>query len=377
LPEVWLMSELKRTPLFEVYRRHGARLVDFGGWELPVQFSGIKEEHLAVRNKAGIFDVSHMGEIRVSGQGAPAFIQYAATNDAARMERGGSLYSAILNESGGFIDDVFIYCMGEREFLLCVNAANARRDFEWLSSISHPECDVIDESDSWAQIAVQGPESAEIVGSAAGIDLSMLKRLHHAPLEIAGADVVAARTGYTGEDGFELFVPAGMAIEVWDALMEAGGPRGLLPCGLGARDTLRLEMGYPLHGHDITDEITPIEADLEWIVAMYKDDFVGREALAEFKKNGIARKRVGILMQEAGVPRDGYGIVAPHGEGRVTSGTKTPCLDSAIAMGYVPAGDAADGTRVQVEIRGKFKSAVVSKWPFYRGAGKTKDPCSA
>jgi len=368
------LSDLKRTPLFEVYKDHGAKLVDFGGWELPVLFAGIKEEHLAVRERAGIFDVSHMGEIFVKGPGALSLVQRAACNDAARLAAGRSQYSALLDDKGGIIDDVFVYRTGGDEYLLCVNAANTDRDFEWLKSIGPEGCEVDNRSGSLAQIAVQGPRAAEVVASAAGHDVTVIKRLEIAPVEIAGAKVLAARTGYTGEDGFELFAPADSAVEVWKALMavEECGP---VPCGLGARDTLRLEMGYPLHGHDITQDTTPIEADLEWIVSMYKREFIGREALERQKKAGTVKKRVGLVMEEAGVPREGYRIVTRSGEGKVTSGTKTPSLQKSVAMGYLPAEDAEPGETVEIEIRGKMKKARIEKWPFYRRDRKTEMLC--
>jgi len=359
------MTDLKRTPLFPAYEKYRPRLVDFGGWELPVQFSGIKDEHLATRNKAGIFDVSHMGEIRVSGPGALDLLQKAATNDVSRIEIGGAQYSAILNERGGIIDDVFVYRLHTEEFLLCVNAANQDADFEWLSGIEGVGYFIRDESSDWAQIALQGPLAAHIFTVASDNDAEGIARLSIAAARFGDVGVMAARTGYTGEDGFEIFVPAEDAVSVWDKLMAAGSPRGLVPVGLGARDTLRLEMGYPLHGHDITEETTPIEAGLSWIVAMDKDDFIGKDALVKQKRDGVEKKRVGFVMRESGVARDGYRIIAPHGEGKVTSGTKTPSLDAAVGMGYVPAKDAMEGTEIKIEIRGKEKKAVVKKWPFY------------
>ncbi len=362
------MADLKRTPLFSLYEGLGGKVVDFCGWELPVQFSGIKDEHLAVRSRAGIFDVSHMGEIRVRGPRALDFIQRAATNDASVLTDGYSQYSALLNEKGGFIDDIFVYRLGTEDFLLCVNAANAAEDYKWLAGLEKPGCEVRDESGEWAQIAVQGPAARDIVMDAAETDLAGVKRFGVARATLAGTEVLAARTGYTGEDGFELFVPTENAVDAWELIMQKGRGRGLLPVGLGARDTLRLEMGYPLHGHDITPEITPVEADLEWIVGMKKPDFIGKNVLARQMEQGVARKRVGFIMTDPGVPRDGYKIMSPGGEGIVTSGTKPPSVGKALGMGYVPINDSQNGVEIGVEIRDKIKKAVVSKWPFYKKA---------
>ena len=368
------MGGLKRTPLFSLYEKLGGRQVDFGGWELPVQFSGIRTEHLAVRSAAGIFDVSHMGEVRVQGPGALAFLQRVTCNDAARMAVGAAQYSGLLNAGGGFIDDIFIYRLGPEEYFLCVNAGNADADFAWLASQPHPDCQVANESPAWAQIAVQGPASVRIVAAATRGDAGAIARLRIGRLSLAGAEALAARTGYTGEDGFELFIPAAAGIGAWEALLAAGKDDGLVPCGLGARDTLRLEMGYPLHGHDIGPTITPLEADLAWIVALDKGDFIGKPELVRQRAEGVTRKRVGLTMAESGIPRDGYRILAPHGEGKVTSGTKTPSLEQAIAMGYLPAADAVEGTEVAVEIRGQARKARIHKWPFYR-APKSASGC--
>lgn len=359
------MPELKRTPLFAVYEKYRGRVVDFAGWELPVQFSGINDEHQAVRERAGIFDVSHMGEVFVRGPGALAFLEQASMNDASRLYPGKAQYSALLNASGGIIDDIYIYCLTELEYLICVNASNADKDFAWLASLAHPECELKNESAEWAQIAVQGPAAARIVERAAGASLAGIKRYHIGRARVAGVNVLPARSGYTGEDGFELFVPAKDAVKVWEALMQAGKDDRLAPCGLGSRDTLRLEMGYPLHGHDITEQTTPLEAGLDRFLALDKPEFVGKAALLRQKAEGLTRKRVGLVMTEPGVPRDGYKIKTPRGEGKVTSGTKTPSLAMAIAMGYVPAADADPGTEVEIEIRGKLKKARVEPLPFY------------
>jgi aminomethyltransferase len=362
------MPVLKRTPLFEVYVRHTPRLIDFGGWELPVQFAGINEEHLAVRARAGIFDVSHMGELTVRGPGALAFLQRVTCNDVGKIAVRGAQYSAILNPDGGIIDDIFIYRLGPEDFFLCVNAANADRDYAWLAQAGGEGYTLKNESVAWAQVALQGPQAPAIYNAASGHDFLAIPRHNIVDVDFQGVPVLVARSGYTGEVGPEIFIPAAQAVKVWEALIAAGEQRGLVPAGLGARDTLRLEMGYPLHGHDIRPDTTPLEADLAWIVALDKGDFIGRDALVRQQAQGIARQRVGMVMQDHGIPRDGYRIVAPHGEGKVTSGTKTPSVDQAIAMGYVPVADAAEGTIVEVDIRGKLKKARVAKPPFYRKA---------
>jgi len=360
-----MMADLKRTPLFEVYKKHGAKVVEFAGWELPVQFSGIKDEHLAVRERAGIFDVSHMGEIRIAGPGALEFIQAATPNDLQKIKKGGSQYSAFLNPEGGIIDDIFIYRLGDDDFMICVNAANADQDFEWLTGLPRSDCELINQSGEWAQLAVQGPCAPEIAARVLGGGVSAVRRFQAAALEFEGQKLWAARTGYTGEDGFELFAPPGLAVRLWESLLAAGRDCGLVPCGLGSRDTLRLEMGYPLHGHDISPDITPHEAGLSWIVSDTKD-FVGREALERQMREGLKKKRTGLVMEEPGIARDGCRIIAPHGEGKVTSGTKTPSLENPVALGYVPAEDAAPGNLVEVEIRGRLKKARTAGWPFYK-----------
>ncbi len=367
--------DLKRTPLYQVHKNLGARMTGFGGWDMPVSFAGINKEHLAVRRAAGIFDVSHMGQLRLNGPAALGLLQKAACNDAARLAKGAAQYSAILNEQGGIIDDVFIYRIDQDDYLLCVNAANRETDYQWLKALGKKDCRVDDESEEWALIAVQGPRAEEIMSRASGSDVSIIRRNNIAPLQAASINTMTSRTGYTGEDGFEVFVPCEHAVKVWDGLMEFEEECGLQPCGLGARDTLRLEMGYPLHGHDITTQTTPVEADLQWIVAMYKKEFPGKKAIERQIQTGISSKRAGLVMQEPGVPREGCRILTSHGEGRVTSGTKTPSLESPVAMGYVPLKDSEQGTEVEVEIRGKNKKALIQRWPFYRGGGKRDPSC--
>ena len=359
-------EQFKRTPLFSIYSDYGAKLIGFGAWELPVQFSGIKDEHLAVRSAAGLFDVSHMGEIRLRGPNALAVLQRLATNDAARLQPYSGQYSALLDAPGGILDDIIVYCLERDDYLLCVNANNIENDFQWLREQAKGAAEVVDESDAWAQVALQGPRAVEILGRLTDRP-ELIRRFMLMPRQAAGVTVLAARTGYTGEDGFELFIPAGSAVPVWEALIQAGHGLGLKPCGLGARDTLRLEMGYPLHGHDISRETTPLEAGLEWIVAWDKGEFIGRPALARQKRDGLSKKRVGLAMTDPGIAREGYPIlVGGKTVGKITSGTRTPSLDQAVAMGYVPVANSQAGQEVFVEIHGKARRARVTPWPFYR-----------
>ena len=359
-------EQFHRTPLYPVYARHGAKLILFGAWELPVQFSGIKEEHLAVRAAAGVFDVSHMGEVRLRGPGALAALQRLATNDAGRLEPYQGQYSALLDPHAGIIDDIIVYCLAPDDYLLCVNANNTETDLRWIQEQVRGEAEVVDESSTWAQIALQGPAAVAIMQNCTERP-EAIRRFTIMPRQVAGVAVLAARSGYTGEDGFELFIPASAAIAVWQALVEAGAGFGLKPCGLGARDTLRLEMGYPLHGHDISRDTTPLEAGLEWIVAWPKGDFIGREALLRQKQEGARKKRIGFVMEEPGIPRDGYPIlVEGRGVGKVTSGTRTPSLPAAVGMGYVPVEFSQPGREIMVQIREQPRRARVAPWPFYR-----------
>ncbi len=359
-------EQFHHTPLYPVYARHGAKLILFGAWELPVQFSGIKEEHLAVRMAAGIFDVSHMGEVRVRGAGALAALQRLTTNDAGRLEPYQGQYSALLDPHAGIIDDIIVYCLAPDDYLLCVNANNTETDLRWIQEQARGEAEVVDESPSWAQIALQGPAAVAIMQNCTERP-ELIRRFMLMPRQVAGVTVLAARTGYTGEDGFEVFIPAASAVEVWNALIQAGAGFGLQPCGLGARDTLRLEMGYPLHGHDISRETTPLEANLEWIVAWDKGNFIGREALLRQKQEGPRKKRIGFVMTEPGIPRDGYRIlVQDRAVGKVTSGTRTPSLPAAVGMGYVPVESSPAGREIMIVIRDRPRRARVTPWPFYR-----------
>ena len=351
---------MKQTPLNQSHRSLGAKMVEFGGWEMPVQYSGIREEHLAVRLRAGLFDVSHMGEIEIRGPKALELVQRLTPNDASRLVPGHSQYSALLTEQGTFVDDIMVYRIAGDHFLLCVNASNSGKDFQWIRDHAIPGAEIEDRSDAWGLIALQGPLSRTLLPSP-------LKKNRFERREIAGVEVILSGTGYTGEDGFEIFCPADQATRIWEYLMEAGKPAGLLPCGLGARDTLRLEASYPLYGHEIDDRTTPYEAGLGWIVKLEKGAFVGRAALLE--KN-VRKRLIGIEMAEPGISRQGYKLFDGDREaGVVTSGTLSPTLEKPVAMGYLTEpltkGELV-GKKIQVEIRSKRKEAVVVPLPFYK-----------
>jgi aminomethyltransferase len=357
---------MKRTPLYEGHRALGARMVDFGGWEMPVQYSGILDEHRAVRERAGLFDVSHMGEIEVRGAHALAVCQYLTVNDVGRLRDGAAQYTMFCLPSGGAIDDVILYRISETRFLFCVNATNRDADYEWVREHGK-EAEVIDCGNDYAQLALQGPRATAILVRLTDLPLDRIPSFCFAEGIVAGQPALVAHTGYTGEDGWELYCAPVVARPLWDAVLEAGAPDGILPVGLGARDTLRLESALALYGHELNRETTPYEARLGWIVRLDKGDFIGREGLARQKREGIVRRLVGLTMVEPGIPRQGYRILR-DGEpvGSVTSGTKSPTLGKTIGLGYVPIASAEVGTRLGVEIRGRSVAAEITELPFYR-----------
>jgi aminomethyltransferase len=363
-------TTLKRTPLFEAHRELGARLVEFGGWEMPVQYSGILEEHRAVRERAGLFDVSHMGEFRVEGPGALAFLNGLVPNDVSKLTINQALYTQLCRPNGGTVDDLIIYHLGDDHYMTVVNAGTLDKDWAWIGEHAEGRADVTltNISDETALIALQGPLALSILQPLTETDLSAIAYYHCQTGYVTGIGCLISRTGYTGEDGFELYHEAGRAVELWRALLEAGEPHGLLPAGLGARDTLRLEAGYCLYGHELSDEITPLEAGLGWTVKLNKAaDFIGKQALADEKRDGLRRKLIGVELRERGIPRAGYPILRDGQQiGEVTSGTMCPTLGHAAALGFVPPGDAAPGTELAVEIRGKAIPAVVTPMPFYK-----------
>jgi aminomethyltransferase len=340
-------------------------MVDFGGWDMPVQYAGILEEHEAVRTRAGLFDVSHMGEVVFRGPRALEAVQRVFTNDLSRIVDGQAQYGCLCRDSGGIVDDVVVYRRSAEDVLVCVNAGNRQKDHEWLRDHAGG-ADVQNESDDWAQLALQGPLAAQLLQRLTNVNLSALKPFRFAPGEVAGVSCLVARTGYTGEDGFEAFCPSADAPRLWDAILEGGAHEKVVPCGLGARDSLRLEMAYRLYGQDMTDDTTPLEAGLGWVVKLDKADFVGRDALVRQKEQGLSRKLVGFVLTDPGIARHGYPVLQDGRRvGEVTSGTKSPTLKLPIGLAYVPPALAAEGSTFHVEIRGRPAAAKVVKTPFY------------
>ncbi|MCI0570811.1 MAG: glycine cleavage system aminomethyltransferase GcvT [Myxococcaceae bacterium] len=355
-----------RTPLNDAHRRLGARMVDFAGWDMPVQYAGGIAEHETVRTAAGLFDVSHMGEIEFRGPGALEAANGLITQDLARIADGQAAYAGLLTPEGTFVDDVVAYRFSPERILICVNASNREKDFAWMSQHAKG-VKPVDRSDEYGQIAVQGPKAAGIVQRLTKTDLSKLATYRFQEGEVAGVPCIISRTGYTGEDGFELYCPAGQAEKLWNALLEAGQSEGLKPCGLGARDTLRTEMKYALYGNDIDEQRTPLEAGLGWIVKLDKADFIGKAALEKQKAEGVKRRLVGFELTGAGIPRHGYPILKDGKRvGEVTSGTMGPSVKKAIGIGYVPTELTAEGSTFDVEIRGKPVPARVVKTPFLK-----------
>jgi aminomethyltransferase len=359
-----------KTPLNDAHRRLGAKMVPFGGWDMPVQYAGIIEEHRAVRSAAGLFDVSHMGEIELEGPGALALVQTLTSNDAAKLANGRAHYTGLLNERGGFIDDILVYRRGEEKFLLVVNAGNTLKDWGWIERHARAAgVKAENRSSAWGQIAVQGPLAQAILQPLVAADLAPIRYYGFAEAAVDGVPCVVSRTGYTGEDGFEIYCPAEAADRLWTRLLEKGGARGLVPCGLGARDTLRLEAAMCLYGNDINEERTPIEADLAWIVKAEKGDFYGRDVLKRQLAEGTRERLVGLNMVDRGIPRHDYPLSAGGARvGTVTSGTHSPTLNKPIGMGYVESRLATPGAELEVDLRGKPAKAVVVAKPFYKRA---------
>ena len=341
-------------------------MVEFAGWEMPVQYRGVIDEHRAVRSRAGLFDVSHMGEIEVRGNGALEFCQRMTANDVARINLFQAQYNLLLNERGGVIDDVIFYRLAEKVFFICVNASNSDKDFAWLSERSGSTVEVENVSAKYAQLALQGPRAEKILQPLTAIALADLKNFYFAFGDVGSVRCLVSRTGYTGEKGFELYCDSEDATKLWAALLDAGGAEGLVPVGLGARDTLRLEKAYPLYGHELDDTTTPLEAGLDWVTKFSKPDFLGREILLKQKEQGVQRKLVGMEMLEPGIARGGYRLLKNGiNAGHVTSGTKSPSLDKAIALGYVGVEHAVTGNVVDVEIRSRRVPAKIVSLPFY------------
>ena len=344
-------------------------MVPFAGWEMPVEYSGIVAEHLAVRTAAGLFDVSHMGEVEIAGKNALAAVQHLSSNDASRLQVNQAHYSALTTPEGTFVDDMLVYRWAPNHFLLVVNGANEEKDFAWIERRVKEvgEAAAVNSSARYALIAVQGPKARGILQSLTGVDLSAIKYYWFAHGEFAGIRGTVSRTGYTGEDGFEVFVPPAMAPKLWNALLEAGQGDGLMPCGLGARDTLRLEAAMRLYGNDIDDTTTVLEADLNWIIGWNKPSFIGLEPLRRQKESGVTRKLVGFAMVDRAIARHGHPVMRGDQQvGVVTSGTQTPFLKKAIGMAYVPTHMTELGTELEVDIRGRRAKAIVVALPFYK-----------
>jgi len=364
-------TTLKRTPLYECHLEAKARIVPFAGFEMPVQYSGVIEEHKAVRTSVGLFDVSHMGEIDVKGRRALDFVQYVTCNDASKLTPGRAQYSGLMTPRGTFVDDLLVHKVSDDHYFLVVNASNADKDYAYLcaQAASFDGVDVTNRSDDYAQIAVQGPRALEVLQKLTPVPLAEIKYYRFVEGLVDGKRALIARTGYTGEDGFEVYVPPEDAPGLWRKLLAAGKEFGIVPTGLGARDTLRFEACMALYGNDIDDTTTPFEAGLDWIVKLDKGGFLGREALVRQKAAGIKRKLVGFEMLGRGIARHGYPIWSGgQNVGIVTSGTHAPTLGKALGLGYVPVALSAVGSKLDVEIRDQKVAAQVVDTPFYRRA---------
>ena len=360
---------LRVTPLNSVHRSLGARMVDFGGWDMPVQYSGIIEEHNAVRNAAGIFDVSHMGEIEIRGPQAAELTDYVTTNAVHKLKHGQAHYSGLLYEHGGFVDDILVHKVADDHYFLCVNASNQDKDFEHIFSQNKFDAVVENNGANYAQIAIQGPKARPTLQKLTAVDLAGIKYYWFADGEVCGTRARIAHTGYTGEDGFEIYVPPADAGRIWKLVMDAGAEFGIKPCGLGARNTLRLEAKMALYGHEIDASISPLEADLGWIVKLEKGEFVGRDALLKQRESGIRRKLIGFEMRARGIARDGYEVfLSGAAAGWVTSGGPAPSLNKNIGLCYLPTEQSVPGTSIQVMIRNQPVDAVTVETPFYKRA---------
>jgi len=360
-------GSLRTTALNGVHRKAGAKMVDFGGWDMPVQYSGILDEHHNVRKAVGLFDVSHMGEIEVRGPEALQLVNFLSTNDAARLQPGQAQYSGLLYGHGGFVDDILVHKIDDRHFFLCVNASNQDKDFEHIRTHNRFDAEVEFAGERYAQLAVQGPSALQTLQKLTQTDLAPIAYYHFVDGVVSGAPARIARTGYTGEDGFEIYIAPVEAERIWRELLEAGKEFGIKPCGLGARNTLRLESKMALYGHEIDATITPWEAGLGWIVKMDKGDFLGRDALARQKQEGVKRKLAAFEMTERGIARDGYEVYLDgQPAGWVTSGGPSPTLNKNIGLCYLPSDRAAIGTRIEIMIRNQPAGAVIVPSPFYK-----------
>ena len=362
-------DNLKKTPLNAAHRALGGKMVDFGGWDMPVQYpAGVIEEHVATRTRAGLFDVSHMGEIWVEGEDAIPFVNRLTTNDVTKLVDGQAHYSALTNDKGGVVDDLLVYRFDANKLLLVVNAGTTDKDWDWISSHKKDEnLSLTNASSGYCQIAIQGPEAVDILKTLTDTDLDAIKYYHFTTGKVDGVESIISRTGYTGEDGFEVYAGAEFAEQLWYKLLEAGKDAGILPCGLAARNTLRLESAMSLYGHELSDEITPLEANLGWITKLNKGEFTGSDSLKEKKESGITRRIVGFEMTEPGIARDGHDVyIGEKRVGYVTSGSPAPFLKKNIGLAFLPVEFANDGQEIKIEVRGKHLSAKVVPTPFYK-----------
>ncbi|SIS36921.1 glycine cleavage system aminomethyltransferase GcvT [Salimicrobium flavidum] len=366
------MSQGRKTPLFEEFIKLNAKTIDFGGWQMPVQFSGIKEEHYAVREQAGLFDVSHMGEILVIGDDAVEFLNRMLTNDIEKLTPGKAQYTLMCYEHGGTVDDLIVYHLSDREYLLVVNAANKEKDLQWLLDHRTEGVDITDESAAYAQLAIQGPRAQDILQSITSTELKNIKFFRFesgVKFDQVEGKAIVSRTGYTGEDGFEIYLPSTSAVDLWRACLEAGEASGIKPVGLGARDTLRFEAGLPLYSQELTETITPIEAGLGFAVKADRSmDFIGKSVLKDQKSNGTERKMVGIEMLDKGIPRTNYKIFSEKDEeiGFVTSGTQSPTLQKNLGLALLDIRHTSIDEIIYVQVRKKILKAKVTALPFYK-----------
>jgi aminomethyltransferase len=368
-------APLKTTALHATHRRMGAKMVDFGGWDMPIQYSGILEEHAAVRSAVGLFDVSHMGEIEIQGSEAAALTDYVTTNAVAKLQPGQAHYSGLLYEHGGFVDDILVHKITNDHYFLCVNASNQEKDYRHIASANKFHASVDLTSDRYAQLAVQGPRALASLQKLTAADLAAIRYYHFTDGSVCGAPARIARTGYTGEDGFEIYFAPEHSERIWNDILSAGQEFGIKPCGLGARNTLRMEAGMALYGHEIHSTITPFEAGLGWIVKLDKGEFIGRAVLARQKEQGVTRKLAGFEMTGRGIGRDDYEVFLDEVPvGWVTSGGPSPTLKKNIGMCYLPSGPsnqgdrASVGRRIQIVIRNQAVDAVTVSMPFYKRA---------
>ncbi|WP_153732938.1 glycine cleavage system aminomethyltransferase GcvT [Sporosarcina obsidiansis] len=364
-----MTNQLLRTPLFESYKEYGGKTIDFGGWELPVQFSSIKAEHEAVRTKAGLFDVSHMGEVLVSGNGALAYLQKLVTNDVSKLQVGQAQYTVMCNEQGGTIDDLLIYKLDEERYLLVVNASNIDKDVAWMQKHQTEDVVIDNQSSDYALLALQGPAALTVLQKLTDEPLEDIKFFRFKEhVQVSGEDVLVSRTGYTGENGFEIYGTPQAITALWPKILQAGEAEGVVPAGLGARDTLRFEAGLPLYGQELSAIISPLEAGLGFVVKLNKEaDFIGKEALKKQKEDGVQRKLVGLEMIDKGIPRTGYKVYVVDQEiGEVTTGTQSPTLKKNIGFALLSTDYTELGTEVEVEIRSKRLKAKVIGTPFYK-----------